>query len=358
MPQDVLDHLLEGFQVIDRELRYVYVNPAAAKQGRTTPDALRGKKMTEVYPGIEQAPFFASLERCLANGTPAALENLFTFPDGASRWFELRIEPVPEGACIHSIDVDDRKKAEAELRQLNAQLETIVNERTRELSLAIRELEAFSYSVSHDLRGPLRAIDGFAQALSEDCDAMLDDVGKSYLARIRRAAQRMGVLIDDILALARVSRAEIARTDVDISALANAIASDLAESEPKRRVRWKIAADLRASCDRGLARIALENVLGNAWKFTGKTTDAVIEVRKTPDGAIVVSDNGAGFDMSYADKLFLPFQRLHGEKDFAGSGIGLATVQRIVEKHGGALSATGDVGRGATITLRFGPPSE
>ena len=354
MALEVLDHLLEGFQVVDHDYRYVYVNPAAAAQGRATPAELVGKRMTDVYPGIEKAPFFAVLKRCLEERLPASLENLFTFADGSTQWFELRIEPVPEGACIHSIDIHERKKAEANLRLFNAQLESLVAERTHALSLAMRELEAFSYSVSHDLRGPLRAIDGFAQALAEDCADKLDDVGKSHLARIRRAAQRMGVLIDDILSLARVTRADLVRTDVDLTALATAIADELRETDPKRRVTWKIEPDLRASCDRGLARIVLENLLGNAWKFTSKTPEAVIEFKKTPEGRIAISDNGAGFDMSYADKLFAPFQRLHVEKDFAGSGIGLATVQRIVEKHGGTITAHGEVDRGATITLDFG----
>jgi signal transduction histidine kinase len=241
-----------------------------------------------------------------------------------------------------------------ELRSLNATLERTVHDQ----ALLNRELEAFSYSVSHDLRAPLRSIDGFAQALREDWGDRLDETAQDHLSRVRNAAQRMGRLIDDLLKLSRLTRAQVNRTDVDLSQLAHEIAGELRERNPTRDVSWAIAPDLRAQCDPALARIMLENLLGNAWKFTSKTPKARIEFDVAPnsDGrTFVVRDNGAGFDMKYADKLFAPFQRLHGEREFPGSGIGLATVQRIIRKHGGNVDTRAEVGRGASFFFTLEP---
>ncbi|MBX3216209.1 MAG: PAS domain-containing protein [Labilithrix sp.] len=355
--RETLDHLLEGFQIVAPDWTYVYVNPSAANHGRKTPDELVGKKMTDVYPGIESTPLFAMLARAMDERTRASMENLFGFADGTTRWFELRVDPVPEGLCIHSIDIDDRKQAEAALRRANEDLEQRVAERTSELAAANRDLEAFAYAVAHDLRAPLRAVDGFGLALEEEHGEQLDAEGRKYLTRMRVAARRMGALIDDLLSLSRVGRATLARVDVDVSALARQIASDLEHGEPGRRVAWKIAPDLLARADAGLARIVFENLLGNAWKFTARREEATIEVRASHDapGAVVVIDNGAGFDMSHAQELFKPFRRLHSEHEFTGTGIGLATVFRIVDRHGGAVSATGVVDQGAAITVRFEP---
>lgn len=359
-----LDHLLEGFQVIAPDWTYLYVNPAAAAHGRMLVSDLEGRKMQDVYPGIERTPLFALLERAMQERIRLSTENLFTFADGSCRWFELRIEPVPEGICIHSLDIEDRKKAEAELAHAHEGLERRIAERTSELAAVNRELEAFAYTVSHDLRAPLRAIDGFGRALEEDCSAQLDPQAREYLTRMRNAARRMGRLIDDLLALSRLGRAAVVRVDVDVSALARHIADELTQREPERRVEWRIAPGLRACGDAGLLRIVFENLLANAWKFTSRTADAWIEVRESEvePGAIVVADNGAGFDMKYAGKLFRPFHRLHREVEFPGTGIGLATVRRIVERHGGAISVSAAVDRGAAITVDFGtgtggPPS-
>jgi DNA-binding response OmpR family regulator len=214
------------------------------------------------------------------------------------------------------------------------------------------ELEAFSYSVSHDLRAPLRSIDGFSKALLEDYAERLDDQGRDHLGRVRSAAQRMGELIDDLLQLSRVGRSEMRRERADLSALAHAIAAELQERDPHRRVRFAIREGLLAEADPRLTRVVLENLLGNAWKFTGKSEDPAIEFGAlNDDGETVyfVRDNGTGFDMQYAGKLFAPFQRLHSAADFPGSGIGLATVQRVVGRHGGRVWAEGSVGKGATV---------
>ncbi|OGI43297.1 MAG: hypothetical protein A2150_06640 [Candidatus Muproteobacteria bacterium RBG_16_64_11] len=244
-----------------------------------------------------------------------------------------------------------RRRAEEE-RRMKAELERQVAERTADLQAANQELESFSYSVSHDLRAPLRGIDGFSQALAEDYAAKLDDTGKEYLQRVRLASQRMAELIDDMLKLARVSRASMHREPVDLGALAHSIVAELQRTQPQRPVEVVVEPDLNASGDPKLLRVLLENLLANAWKFTGKQPRPRIEFGARRDhGAPVyfVRDNGAGFDMKYAHKLFGAFQRLHTTAEFPGTGIGLATVQRIVHRHGGRVWAEGAEGRGATF---------
>ena len=221
-----------------------------------------------------------------------------------------------------------------------------------ELKYKNKELEAFSYSVSHDLRAPLRSIDGFSQALIEDYGEALDETARNYLHRIRAAAQRMAALIDDMLLLSRISRAQVNRERVDLSALAQSVAEELKNQNPEHSVTVKIEPDLATHADRGLMRVLLDNLLGNAWKFTARTRDAQIELRAQTQGldtVFLVKDNGAGFDMAHASMLFQPFQRLHDAADFPGTGIGLATVQRVVDHHGGRIWAEGAVGRGATV---------
>jgi PAS domain S-box-containing protein len=220
-----------------------------------------------------------------------------------------------------------------------------------ELESKNEELEAFSYSVAHDLRAPLRSIDGFGQILLEDYADKIDDEGRQCLNYVRESAQQMACLIDDLLALSRVTRGEFRRAAVDLGAIARSVSAGLAQASPDRRVELVVADDLRADGDDGLLTIALQNLIGNAWKFTGRRGDARIEVGVTGDepGVYFVRDNGAGFDMAYASKLFGMFQRLHDARDFEGTGIGLTTVQRIVRRHGGRIWAEGVVGEGATF---------
>lgn len=248
----------------------------------------------------------------------------------------------------------ERMVAEEAVRALNADLEQRVAERTRQLESSNRELESFAYAVSHDLRAPLRSVDGFSQLLLERYTEQIDETGKRYLAHVRDASQEMGELIDALLQLSRVARLDLHQERVDLSALARKILDGLQQMDPTREVETVIAERLIARGDARLLRIVLENLLGNAWKFTAKTFQPRIELgRGEHDGAptCVIRDNGAGFDMAYAHKLFLPFQRLHGQRDFDGTGIGLATVQRILHRHGGEIWAEGAVGRGATITF-------
>ncbi|MFL5358061.1 sensor histidine kinase [Archangium sp.] len=242
-----------------------------------------------------------------------------------------------------------RAQAEA-LRASEARLEARVAQRTTELSSANRELESFSYSVSHDLRAPLRAIDGFAQALREDEGERLSPGGLQLLGRLQAAATRMGQLIDDLLQLSRVTRADLEREPVDLGALAASVAEQLRQQEPGREVTFALQPGLVVQGDARLLRVLMENLLGNAWKFTSKRSGARIEFfAETVAGVphYAVRDNGVGFDMAYAGKLFSPFQRLHKATEYPGTGIGLATVQRIVQRHGGHIEAQAMPGEGA-----------
>jgi PAS domain S-box-containing protein len=246
------------------------------------------------------------------------------------------------GVVAAARDVTAQKKAEQEIRQ-----------RTAELQAANRELEAFSYSVSHDLRAPLRSIDGFSQVVIEDYGDRLDDQGREYLNRVRAATQRMGQLIDDMLALSRVTRTEMQYQSIDLGALAAEVFSELQKNEPERKVEWCIGSNLFAWGDARLLRIVLVNLLGNAWKYTARQPQPRIEfdAMRNEEGIMefFVRDNGTGFDMAYADKLFGVFQRLHTAADFPGTGVGLAIVQRIIHRHGGQARGVGVPGQGATF---------
>ncbi|MDP2316660.1 MAG: MASE1 domain-containing protein [Pseudomonadota bacterium] len=249
-------------------------------------------------------------------------------------------------------DVTERREAEEALRLANVDLEQRVERRTVELRAAFAQMESFSYSISHDLRGPLRAINGFGQALQEHLGPSIDPETAGYLTRIRAASRRMGELIDDLLTLSRAGRAEVRQERVDLGDIAAAVLRELAEAEPERRVSASIAPGLEAFGDPGLLRIVLQNLLANAWKFTSQHPTAHIEVGREAIGgewAFYVRDDGAGFDFRYADKLFRPFERLHKTTEFPGTGIGLATIQRIIGRHGGRVWATGEVEGGATF---------
>ncbi|NCB77049.1 MAG: PAS domain S-box protein [Negativicutes bacterium] len=263
-------------------------------------------------------------------------------------------EGYPMGASIIYKDISQLETAYEEIRTLNSELEDRVAKRTAALEAANQELEAFSYSVSHDLRSPLRSIDGFSLALLEDYSEHLDDTGRDYLQRLRGASQRMGQLIDDMLHLARISRTQMNLEKVNLSELAFQVLTELQQQEPQRQVEIRIEPSLMVLGDMPLLRIVLDNLLGNAWKFTGKTTQPSIEFgcrqdQETGELAFFVRDNGAGFDMAYAHKLFGVFQRLHHAKEFSGTGIGLATVNRIIHRHGGRIWADSQVNQGATF---------
>ena len=298
------------------------------------------------------------------DGTVRSFEAEFLRPDGEVRACLIHWEVIvlngAERLLAQIFDVTDARRASRELVRLNAELERLNRElearvarRTADLQAANQELDSFAHSVAHDLRAPLRAISGFATVLSEDLAGRLSPDENASFERIRASAARMGLLISDLLALSRIGRAELRFGTVDLSALASEIAAELSAQASGRRVEWRIEPGVRAQADPGLIRVLLANLLGNAWKYTRKRERTWIEFASLPaDVGMIecrVRDNGAGFDMAHAERMFEPFRRLHGATEFEGTGIGLATVKRIVLRHGGRVWAEGRPDEGATI---------
>lgn len=284
----------------------------------------------------------------------------FTFSDKNNNKIFVKTSGVPlynsdESYCGYrgvGKDITPEKLSEIKIARLNNELERKVKERTKILKIANQELEAFSYSVSHDLRTPLRSIDGFSQALIEDYGDTLDETGKNYLSRVRSNAQKMSALIDDIIKLAKVSRTSISENQVNLSAVVKSVAELVKQNDPERKVDFVIEKNMVAKADKTLIKIVYQNLIENAWKFTAKQPDARIEIGSDThkgEKTYYVKDNGAGFNMEYAHKLFTPFQRLHKESDYPGTGIGLATVQRIIHRHMGNIRGEGKVGKGAAF---------
>ncbi len=304
----------------------------------------------------DRAATLAQAAKLCAGESMVQFENRFRCKDGSYRWLLWKSVVFGDSQRIYAAacDITDRKSAENSIAELNRASHL----RNMELEAAIRELESFSYSVSHDLRTPLRSLDGFSQALLDDYGDRLDSDGQENLQRIRAASQRMGQLIDDLLNLSRVSRVEMSREMVDVSRLAREIAEEVRGSEPEREADFIIADQLFANTDPRLLRIVLTNLLDNAWKFSSKRARTRIEFgcsRENGMDSYFVRDNGAGFNMQYAKKLFGAFQRLHGATEFPGTGIGLATVQRIVHRHGGRIWAESELDRGATFRFTLLP---
>jgi PAS domain S-box-containing protein len=303
----------------------------------------------------DRAATLAEMDR-LRQGVPTIrFENRYRCKDGSYRWLAWKTQPDKDAGVLYASarDVTHRRQAEEQITQLNADLQR----QAADLAEANRELESFSYSVSHDLRAPLRSIDGFSQLLLEDCADHLSDDGKDALKRVRKAATTMGELIDALLGLSRVSRAELRVERVDLSALAATIAAELRESQPGRQVEFVIAPDLVVEADPRLFRAMLANLLDNAWKYTAQRAAARIEFGRTNNAgecAYFVRDNGVGFDMAYVGRLFGAFQRLHRQAEYAGTGIGLATVQRILHRHGGRAWAEAAPNEGATFYFTAG----
>jgi PAS domain S-box-containing protein len=348
---------------IDADFRYCRVNRSYETWFNARAEDLQGRQVREVLGEEAWKAVQPFMERALA-GETVTYERELPYRAGGPRWVQVTYTPDLDaagrarGMVVHVVDIADRRRAEAEILDLNATLEERVRTRTAELQAANAELEAFCYSVSHDLRAPLRAIDGFSLALLEDCGDHLDPAGQDHLRRVRGACQRMGQLIDDLLELSRLTRGEMQRIPVDLTALARQTAADLQAAEPWRDVEFRIAEGLVARGDPRLILAAIWNLLGNAWKFSSRRSRAVIEVGASPGpgpAVFFVRDNGVGFDMQYIDKVFDPFQRLHGT-EFPGSGIGLAVVQRVVHRHGGRLWAESAEDHGATFYFALEPP--
>lgn len=290
-------------------------------------------------------------------------ETVLLTRDGVPRQIVGATELVRHGEETWAVnlihDITDRKRVEDEIRRLNAELEERVRRRTAELTTANQQLESFAHSISHDLRAPLRGIEGFSRLLDEEYGDRLEGGGREYLQRVRRGAQRMGILIEHLLQLSRVTRQEMHRERVDLSQMAADVVEELRRSSPERRVAVTIAPDCVVEGDPNLLRVLLENLLGNAWKYTSRRADACVEFVPEPfagEQCFAVRDNGAGFDMAHAGKLFAPFQRLHTLEEFDGTGVGLASCARVVLRHGGHVWGEGEPGRGAVFRFTIPPP--
>jgi PAS domain S-box-containing protein len=346
----------DWYWVTDAEHRFTFREGEVLHRMGIPPEADYGKRRWEMgFLNMTEADWAA--HRALLERREEFRDLLLgrRSPDGRVNWATISGRPLYDAAGrfigYHGTgrDVTQQVNAEERLRRFNVELEKKVIERTAALDAANKELEAFTYSVSHDLRAPLRAIDGFSRMLEERHAGALAEEARGYLQRVRAAARRMGQLIEDLIAFSRIGRAALHKRAVDLSVLARLVAKELEGGAPERRVEWRIAEGLAAQADPGLARVVLENLLGNAWKYTGKTAQAVIEFGKTDTGEFMVRDNGAGFDPARSDGLFQPFRRLHAPEEFEGTGIGLATVRRIVERHGGAVRGEGALGAGAAF---------
>jgi len=348
-----------GIALLDEHGRVVEANPALAQILSTTGQALIGTPLGQYFVGGDQAEKLAPVQHeTLADGAYRVTRRLHR-RDGQVGHASLTFALVP-GDIGHDVaslvqveDVTERLHAEARVQALNRTLEARVALRTRELSHANRELEAFAYGISHDLRAPLRSIDGFSRLLSERYAHVIDANGQDYLSRIRKASMRMSELIDALLQMSRISRGELNHAQVDLSEMAGEILAELRHAEPARRVEFTITQGLRVHGDPVLLRNLMNNLLDNAWKFTCDRDLTRIEVGRNSAGELYVRDNGAGFASQYAAKLFQPFQRLHSQEIYSGHGIGLASVKRIIERHGGDIRAESKEGQGATFYFRI-----
>jgi PAS domain S-box-containing protein len=354
----------DGVVATDADQRIKFLNPAAeALTGWTNEEAV-GKAIEQILSLVTErsrSPIASPVGSALATKAPAGLQRdaLLVPRSGTAIPIEDVAAPILNdrgdvlGGVMVFRDVTERRRSEAEIRRLNDDLERRVVERTAQLELANRELESFSYSVAHDLRAPLRGIDGFSLALIEDHAANLGPEGLAHLHRVRTATGRMAQLIDDLLRLARVAKSDFSKQSVDLSKLARTVSLDVRAGHPERPAVFDIQDGISVTGDEHLLRIVLENLIGNAWKFTSKVGEAKIEfgrVEREEEGpALFVRDNGSGFNMQYADRLFGAFQRLHASSEFEGNGVGLAIVQRIIHRHGGRIWAESSVGHGATF---------
>ncbi|MEK8090088.1 PAS domain S-box protein [Thermithiobacillus plumbiphilus] len=359
----ILGHASNAIFILDGAGSFTSGNPAGQGMTGFCMDDLAGRHFSALWPEAEWPRIEQVFGEVLSAGRPASLSEVrLQHREGYPVTVSLYLDPVLEAGQVMRLicvlnapaaqPLHDYQRVEDEIRRLNVELEQRVSERTAQLSAVNQELEAFCYSVSHDLRAPLRAINGFSQALAEDCKGALSREGELHLGRICQATQRMGQLIEDLLKLSRMTRSEMCREWVNLSTLARSICADLRTRQPERQVACVIAPNVVAHGDPRLLHIVLENLLGNAWKFTGKKPAASVEFGSSIiDGrrTFFVQDDGAGFDMNYADKLFGAFQRLHGYNEFEGTGIGLATAQRIIHRHGGQIWGEGEIGKGATF---------
>ncbi|MFN7144343.1 MAG: sensor histidine kinase, partial [Myxococcota bacterium] len=363
----VVEASLDAMVVVRPDGTIVEFNSAAEKMFRRSREGTVGTDLHDLVADPDRPRLREVLRACVERGPNVVLDDRLELrvrcPDGEFP-AELRAFVFPdEGQPLVAAfvrDLSSPRGTGAVLRSEYARLEQLIAEREAPLRAALLEMESYGFTLAHELRGPVRALDAFTQLLAEQYTQVLDENGQRYLARIRSAALRMGDLVRDITLLSRVSALDLQREKVDLSEIVRGIAAELREQDPARSVTFDIEPTTEAWCDRGLARILLENLVRNAWKFTARKETAHIGFHAERNGEEVVfrvQDDGAGFDPHGADRLFEPFQRLHGPRQFEGTGIGLAVVRRIVDRHGGRVWAHGEVDRGATFcfTLPGGP---
>lgn len=323
---------------------WIYENDAAARMNDTNPKEVIGKKVSEILPNHDKSPFGLAYKEVAETGEVRVVEEASYYQDTflQPRWFRVVAVPTPSGdVAILVQNVTERK-----------QTGDALHKRTEELEAANLDLESFSYSVSHDLRSPITVIKGFSEILMNDYGNLLDQHGKSMLDHIITATNKMDSIITDLLSLARISKERMNCQEIDLSPIAHHVINELRLTEPQRNVMISIAPSLPAWADPGFMNITLTNLIGNAWKYTGKNSDARIDIGSITienRNVFFIRDNGAGFDMNFADKLFKPFQRLHSENQFKGTGIGLAIVQRIIQRHGGKIWTESEPGKGAVF---------
>jgi PAS domain S-box-containing protein len=354
MPADIAENAPAALLQLDAEGVILWANPAQLELLGYARQNYIGKNAAEFYSDPSEGRKI--MARLVQGETLREHPANLRAHDGSLRNVLISSSAeVHEGRFLRALlftrDVTGRRRAEEEVFRLNQELEQRVQQRTAQLEATNREMESFSYSVSHDLRAPLRALRGFTEVLLEGHAAQLDSRGQDFLRRACGASVQMEKLIEDLLKLAQVSRVELQMEEVNLSSLASDIAAELSNSDPTRTVQFSIAPNCSARGDPNLVRLALDNLLRNAWKFSSKRTEARIEFGRIdhPEPAFYVRDNGAGFDTAFAKKLFGVFQRLHKTSEFPGTGVGLATVMRIINRHGGRIWATGAVNQGATF---------
>lgn len=363
----LVEHASDLVVRMDAGGRWTWASPSIRTFAGLEPDQATGRCWTDFVPAGYRNQLDGVLRR-IRDGEDEVRESYRMHrADGNAGWVETIARAHRDGAGglleIHCVtrDIEEARgreerlgRLESELRESNANLERRVQDRTEALRRTVKDLEAFAATASHDLRAPLRAMEGYAKALDEDHGALLPAEGQAWLERIRASASRLGDLIESLLRLARTGQEFVARQETDVTALARGILAEFQGRDPEREASIRVEEGLYALCDPALARTVFENLLGNAWKYSSRSPRTVVELSRNAGGWFEIRDEGAGFDMKWADRLFQSFQRLHRSEDFEGSGIGLASVRRILELHGGQIQAQAETGKGATFRFHFG----
>ncbi|MES2936122.1 MAG: PAS domain S-box protein [Pseudomonadota bacterium] len=356
---NTLESITDAFFTIDRERRFTYLNGDAERLLQRPREELLGRPVFEELPHLRGTSIQHHLEYALDHDVTQQFEEEYR-PAGI--WVQAKAYPSRQGLAVYVKDITTRVAAEREILRLNAELEERVRQRTAQLEMANKELEAFSYSIAHDLRAPLSSIGGFSQMLEQSMGGALPERGAHYLRRIRAGVRQMGELTDGLLSLADFSRASLLSEPVDMAVLARGVLAMLRETEPQRALEVELAPTLPARGDPRLLAQVMGNLVGNAWKFTARSENARIEIGSMPTAggrtAYFVRDNGAGFDMGRAERLFEAFQRMHSMAEFEGTGIGLAIVHKIVTRHGGRIWAESAPRRGAAFYFTLGEPAQ